>query len=115
MILSGTLHLDPAAHAAATTSLADRLADLDARRRAAEATVTGLLATWRGDAAAAFRVEWESWSEAAASVSEVLGADIAALDRSRADVVSADDDSGLGSARLHAARLGSARFGGRLG
>ncbi len=105
MILSGTLHLDPATHAAATSSLADRLADLDARRRAAEATVTGLLTSWRGEAAAAFRAEWESWREAALSVSDSLGDAIAALDRSRADVVAADDGSGLGSARLEG-RLG---------
>lgn len=105
MILSGTLHLDPAAHAAATTALADRLADLDTRRRAAEASVAGLLAGWHGDAATAFRSEWEAWREAAASVSDDLGATVAALDRARADVVSADDGSGLGSARLEG-RLG---------
>lgn len=105
MILSGTLHLDPAAHAAATDSLTARLADLDARRRAAEATVTGLLAAWRGEAASAFRAEWEPWREAAASVSDGLGAAILALDLVRTDLVAADDGSGLGSARL-AGRLG---------
>ena len=45
MIISGTLLLDPVAHAAATASLGDRLAELDARRRAAESAVESLLAT----------------------------------------------------------------------
>jgi WXG100 family type VII secretion target len=105
MILSGTLHLDPAAHAAATDTLTGRLADLDARRRAAEATVAGLLTSWRGEAATAFRAEWEEWRDAAASVSDGLGAAILALDLVRSDVVATDDGSGLGSARL-AGRLG---------
>jgi WXG100 family type VII secretion target len=105
VILSGTLHLDPAAHAAATTSLADRLAELDTRRRAIEATVAGLLAGWRGQAATAFRSEWETWCQAAASVSDDLGATVAALDRARGDLLVADDDSGLGPARLEG-RLG---------
>lgn len=105
MILSGTLHLDPAAHAAATTSLSDRLADLDARRAAAESAVAGLLATWHGEAATAFRAEWESWREAAASVSSSLASAITALDRARADVVDADDGSSGRSAMLEG-RLG---------
>ncbi|GAA5108983.1 hypothetical protein GCM10023339_08570 [Alloalcanivorax gelatiniphagus] len=105
MILSGTLHLDPAAHVAATTSLADRLADLDARRGAAESVVAGLLATWHGEAATAFRDEWESWREAATSVSAGLASAVTALDRARAARVSADDGSSDRSAMLEG-RLG---------
>lgn len=101
MILSGTLQLDPAEHAAATASLAARLDDIDTRRRAAETTVEGLLHTWHGEAATAFRTEWEAWSTAAASVVSDLGAAVAALPSARAEVVIADS--------------AAAQLGGRLG
>ncbi|NYE35616.1 uncharacterized protein YukE [Nocardioides cavernae] len=105
MIVSGTLHIDPAEHAAATASLAARLDDLAARRRAAEATVEGLLRTWHGEAAAAFRDEWEVWSAAAASVVSDLDAAVSALPGARADVVRADGAAGTTTADL-AGRLG---------
>ena len=108
MILSGTLQLDPAAHAAATASLGDRLSDLDARRRAAESAVESLLATWRGDAAAAFRQQWEVWSHAATAVVDDLGAAVDALSAVAADVVGADEHRGVASGHLQG------RLGGRL-
>ena len=108
MIISGTLLLDPVAHAAATASLGDRLADLDARRRAAESAVESLLATWHGDAASAFREQWEVWSSAAAGVVDSLGAAVDALPAAASDVVGADDRRGAASDHL------SARLGGRL-
>lgn len=105
MIVSGTLHLDPVAHTAATHLLAERLTDLDVRRRAAEATVEGLLATWHGDASTAFRTQWEVWSEAAARVVDELDASVRALPGARADVVDADARAGIGAGRLEG-RLG---------
>lgn len=90
MTSSGTVHLDPAAHAAASTRLDDRLRDLDARRRAAEASVERLLSTWRGEAAAAFGSQWESWSSAAAGVVADLRAAVGALSGARSDVVATD-------------------------
>ncbi|WP_416954248.1 WXG100 family type VII secretion target [Nocardioides sp. T5] len=104
MIISGTLQLDPAAHAAATSSFGDRLSDLDARRRAAESVVDGLLATWRGDAASAFHEQWDVWSRAAAGVVDDLGAAVDALPAA-ADVVGADEHRGLASDHLRG-RLG---------
>jgi len=106
MIISGTLRLDPAAHAAATASLGDRLSDLDARRRAAESTVETLLATWRGDAASAFREQWEVWSRAATGVVDDLGAGVDALPTAASDVVGADDRRGVASDHLRG-RLGA--------
>lgn len=108
MILSGTLQLDPQAHAAATASLGDRLADLDARRRSAETTVQALLAGWRGDAAAAFREQWEVWSSAATGVVDELGAAVDALTPTASDLVGVDEGRGVASDHLRG------RLGGRL-
>lgn len=108
MILSGTLQLDPAAHAAATASLGDRLSDLDMRRRAAESAVESLLATWRGDAASAFRAQWEVWSRAASGVVDDLGAAVDALPAAASDVAGADDRRGVAGDHLRG------RLGGRL-
>ena len=108
MILSGTLRLDPAAHAAATASLGDRLSDLDARRRTAESTVESLLATWHGDAAATFRAQWEVWSRAASGVVDDLDAAVDALPAAACDVVAVDDRRGVAGDHLRG------RLGGRL-
>ncbi|HEU4337319.1 MAG TPA: WXG100 family type VII secretion target [Nocardioides sp.] len=105
MIISGTLQLDPVAHAAATASLADRLSDLEARRRAATSAVDRLLAAWHGDAASAFRDQWEVWSSAAAGVVGDLGAAVDALPAAASDVVTADDQRGAAHHQLHG-RLG---------
>jgi WXG100 family type VII secretion target len=108
MIISGTLHLDPAGHAAASTSLGDRLAELDDRRRTAESTVEDLLGTWRGEAAGAFRLQWEAWSRAATAVVDELGTTVDALSGARGDLVGADDRSGSAGDQL------LVRLGGRL-
>lgn len=108
MIISGTLHLDPARHAAATTSLGDRLAELDARRRTVESTIDDVLASWRGEAATAFRVQWDAWSEAAARVVDELDATIDALTGARGDLLGADDRCGTSGDQL------MVRLGGRL-
>jgi len=108
MIISGTLQLDPVAHAAATASLADRLSDLEARRRAATSAVDRLLAAWHGDAASAFREQWEVWSGAAAGVVGDLGAAVDALPAAASEVVAADDQRGVALHHL------SGRLGGRL-
>ena len=108
MIISGTLLLDPVAHAAATASLGDRLSDLDARRRAAESAVESLLATWHGGAASAFRDQWEAWSMAASGVVERLAAAVDALPAAASDVVEADDRRGIAGDHLRG------RLGGRL-
>lgn len=95
MILSGTVALDPAAHAATTAALRGRLEDLDVRRRRADRSIEGVLATWRGSAADAFRSRWEEWSVATAGVVDELAAAVQALDLARADLASADEGAGV--------------------
>jgi WXG100 family type VII secretion target len=90
MILSGTITLDPAAHAATTAALRNRLEDLDVRRRRADQSIEGVLASWRGSAADVFPVKWEEWSAATARVVEELAAALQALDLARDDLTSAD-------------------------
>lgn len=92
MTSSGTVHLDPATHAAASVRLDDRLRDLDIRRRAAEASVERLFPAWHGEAATAFASQWATWSSAAAGVVDDLGAAVAALSGARGDLVAADAD-----------------------
>lgn len=100
MILSGTVTLDPAAHAASTAALRERLEDLDVRRRRADLSIEGVLASWRGSAADAFRSRWEEWSAATAGVVEDLAVVAQALDLARGDLTSADDVRGVASDRL---------------
>ena len=105
MILSGTITLDPAAHAASTAALRARLEDLDVRRRRADRSIESVLATWRGGAADAFRARWEEWSAATAGVVDELSVAAQALDLARADVVAGDADAS-GSADSLDGRLG---------
>ena len=100
MILSGTVTLDPADHAASTDALRARLEDLDLRRRRADHSIETVLATWRGGAADAFRERWEEWSAATASVVGELAAAVQALDLVRADVLAADASARAASERL---------------
>lgn len=104
MILSGTLTLDPAAHAASTAALRARLEDLDLRRRRADRSIETVLATWRGSAADAFRIRWEEWSTATAGVVSELSEAAQALDLARGDLATADS-SVAGSSDLLAGRL----------
>jgi WXG100 family type VII secretion target len=106
MILSGTLQLDPVTHAAATATLVDRLADLEERRRTATSVVDDLLASWHGDAASAFRGQWEAWSRAATAVVDDLGAGLAAVRAASSDIETADERRGVVGDHLRG-RLGS--------
>jgi len=105
MILSGTITLDPTAHAASTAALRTRLLSLEDRRLSAERSVEQVLATWRGDAADRFRGRWEEWDRGARAVIGQLHHILCALDRLRAGMTGVDDASAAASAHL----------GGRLG
>lgn len=93
MILSGNLSLDRAAHAAASSSMSVRLAELDQRRRAAATTVDALLASWRGDAATHFSSRWHEWDGAATDVVDALSALLSAIDLARRDLEASDAGS----------------------
>lgn len=105
MIISGTITIDPAAHASSTASVRLRLERLEARRRSAERSVDHVLATWRGDAAELFRARWVEWNRGALAVIDQLAAAADALDQVRRDLTSTDQRSGQSSARL-TGRLG---------
>lgn len=105
MILSGNLSLDRAAHAAASSSMSARLAELDQRRRAAATTVDALLASWRGDAATHFSSRWQEWDGAATDVVDALSALLSAIDLARRDLEASDARS-AGRGDQLAGRLG---------
>lgn len=105
MILSGTITLDPAAHAASTAAVRLRLERLAERRRSAACSVEQVLATWRGEAAELFRTRWQEWDRGALAVIDQLSLAVDALDRARADVTGADATSAEDVGRL-TGRLG---------
>ncbi len=100
MILSGAVKLDPAAHAAHTASLRERLDALDVRRRRADRAIEAVLTTWHGHAADAFRERWEEWRSATAGVVQDLAAAAQGLDLARLDVVTVDERNSLSAARI---------------
>ena len=105
MILSGTIALDPAAHAASTAAVRLRLEHLDERRRAAARSVERVLATWHGDAADLFRARWEEWDRGALAVIEQLSVAADGLEQARRDVADADAQRARSAGRL-TGRLG---------
>jgi WXG100 family type VII secretion target len=105
MIISGHLALDPAAHQAASSTLAARLAELDQHRRTASACVDALLSSWRGDAATHFASRWQEWDGAACDVVDALSALLGAIDITGRDLLATDSTAEVHSAEL-AGRLG---------
>ncbi len=105
MILSGTITLDPAAHAASTASVRLRLEQLEERRRCAGLAIERALMTWRGDAAEVFRARWEEWDRGALDVVQQLSCAADHLDQVRLDLAAADDSSAAVTGRI-AGRLG---------
>jgi WXG100 family type VII secretion target len=101
MIISGSVALDRAAHAAASTDLAARLAALDERRRAAELAIDALLSSWRGDAASHFASRWQEWDAGARDVVDALSALLGAVDLARDDLDRADASGAEAADRLH--------------
>lgn len=105
MILSGTITLDPATHAASTAAVRLRLERLDERRRQAGVAVDRALTTWRGDAAESFRARWEEWDRGALTVIEQLSCAAHHLDQVRLDLAAAEDGSAGVAGRI-TGRLG---------
>ncbi len=105
MIISGTIALDPASHAASTATVRQRLDDLEERRGRAERSVDHVLSTWRGDAAEHFRTRWLEWNHGALAVIDQLTAAADALDRVRGDLTVVDHQSAESAVRI-TGRLG---------
>jgi WXG100 family type VII secretion target len=100
MIISGSVALDRAAHAAASSDLAARLAGLDERRRSAELAIDVLLSSWCGEAATHFASRWQEWDAGARDVIDALSALLGAVDLARADVDGADASGAEAAERL---------------
>lgn len=105
MIISGTITLDPAAHAASTASLRARLTQLDERRRTAEQSVERVLASWCGEAAELFGSRWEEWNSGALAVIDQLSVAADGLDQVRRDLADTDQRSRQSAGHL-TGRLG---------
>lgn len=105
MIISGTIALDPAAHAASTAAVRLRLEQLEERRRAAEQSVERVLTTWRGEAAELFRARWEEWNRGALAVIDQLSVAADGLDHVRRSLTTTDAGIEQSTGRL-AGRLG---------
>lgn len=105
MIISGTIALDPAAHAASTAAVRLRLEHLAERRRSAEQSVEHVLASWRGEAAELFRTRWEEWNRGALAVIDQLSVAVDGLEQARLELTGADSNSAQTGARL-TGRLG---------
>jgi WXG100 family type VII secretion target len=100
MILSGTIALDPDAHAAATAALRLHLEQLEDRRCRAQHCVEHVLSSWSGDAAELFRSRWLEWNHGALAVIDQLTAAADALDQARRDLTCTDERSAGATTRL---------------
>lgn len=86
MIISGHLHHDRPGRPVASSSAAARTAEVDARRRAAQASVDHLLVAWQGGTARHQRSGWQEWDDAARDTIDALAALLGALDLAREEI-----------------------------
>jgi uncharacterized protein YukE len=83
MIISGQLQHDRSGRAVVSSFAAARIAEVDARRRAAEACIDALVAAWQGGAARHQGSGWQEWDSAARDAIDALSALLGALDLAR--------------------------------
>jgi hypothetical protein len=83
MIISGHLEHDRSGRAVVSSFAAARIADVDARRRAAEASIDLLVATWQGGTARHQGSGWQEWDSAARDAIDALAALLGSLDLAR--------------------------------
>ncbi|GAA5109002.1 hypothetical protein GCM10023339_08630 [Alloalcanivorax gelatiniphagus] len=89
MILSGYLSHDRADRAATSARLSSRIAEIEARRRAAERSVGQLADAWRGDAGRHEESGWQEWDDAARHAIDALSALLGTLDLAREEAAQA--------------------------
>jgi uncharacterized protein YukE len=87
MIISGHLQHDRSSRAVVSSSTAARVAEVDARRRAAEASIDALVVAWQGGTARHQRSGWQEWDDAARDAIDALSALLGALDLARRELV----------------------------
>ena len=86
MIISGHLHHDRPARAAVSSSAAARIAEVDARRRAAAASIDALVVAWQGGTALHQGSGWQEWDRASHDTIDALSALLTALDVARREI-----------------------------
>lgn len=86
MIISGHLHHDRPARAAVSSSAAARIAEVDARRRAAAASIDALAVAWQGGTARHQGSGWQQWDDAAHDAIDALSAMLGSLDLARREM-----------------------------
>jgi uncharacterized protein YukE len=86
MIISGHLHHVRSRRDVVSSFTAARTAEVDARRRAAEASIDALLVAWQGGSASHQRSGWQEWDDAAHETIDALSALLGALDLARREI-----------------------------
>ena len=86
MIISGHLQHDRSGRAVVSSFTEARVAEVDARRRAAEASIDALVVAWRGGTARHQRSGWQEWDDAAREAIDSLSALLASLDLARREI-----------------------------
>ena len=86
MIISGHLQHDRSSRAVVSSFTAARIAEVDARRRAAEASIDALFVAWQGGTARHQGSGWQEWDRASHDAIDALSALLAALDRARREI-----------------------------
>jgi uncharacterized protein YukE len=92
MIISGRLQHDRSSRTVVPSFTAARIAEVDARRRAAEASIDALVVAWQGGTARRQRSGWQEWDDAAHDAIDALSALLGALDLARREL--ADPEQG---------------------
>jgi uncharacterized protein YukE len=87
MIISGHLQHDRSGRAVVSSFTAARIAEVDARRRAAEASIDALVVAWQGGTARHQRSGWQEWDDVAHDAIDALSALLGALDLARRELV----------------------------
>lgn len=86
MIISGHLHHDRSSRAGVSSSTAARIAEVDARRRAAAASIDTLVVAWQGGTARHQGSGWQEWDRASRDAIDALSALLAELDLARQEI-----------------------------
>ena len=86
MIISGHVQHDRSGRAVVSSFAAARIAEVDARRRAAEATIDALVVAWQGGTARHQGTGWHEWDNAARDAIDALAALLGSLDLARQEL-----------------------------
>ena len=86
MIISGHLQHDRMGRAVVSSFTAARVAEVEARRRAAEASIDALVVAWQGGTARHQGSGWLEWDNAAHDAIDALAALLGALELARREI-----------------------------